>query len=401
MGGKRVTTESYLQDVRIIHAGKEYEYKEEWEYTGSRCPIEIRCPKHGWWNTKAYSHRNMESGCPKCAQEYKDKLAGASKRERLAREYNKASQRQRERDDYYSIKVAKLYGDSVTIISECLPEKCYLLLRCREHGHNYYRDPARLRARGCVYCIEEVVNENAQTFRNNLEDVISKFVEIHGDQYDYSEVDYCNTNTKVKVICKEHGPFWISPANHINSQSGCYKCGLIKQSEKTSRPKEDWISLFKDYHGDLYDYSNVDCVRSTQKIPVICREHGVFQILPARHYRGWGCPICVPQCSGFRVEMPAKVYYLRITCPTSGKIYYKIGVTNKGKVENRFPKSNIPYYTVLVVWSYSEGYTAIDRESLILRKYKDYVTRDDLPFWKGRGHSEIFDKDVLSYDKLL
>ncbi len=50
---------------------------------------------------------------------------------------------------------------------------------------------------------------------------------IHGDLYDYSKVDYSNARTCVIVICKLHGEFLSHPDRHINSGSGCHKCGEI------------------------------------------------------------------------------------------------------------------------------------------------------------------------------
>lgn len=39
------------------------------------------------------------------------------------------------------------------------------------------------------------------------EEFISRANEIHNNQYDYSKVDYINTNTKVCIICSKHGEF--------------------------------------------------------------------------------------------------------------------------------------------------------------------------------------------------
>lgn len=54
-------------------------------------------------------------------------------------------------------------------------------------------------------------------------EVIKQFKETHKDKYDYSLVEYVNTNTKVKIICKEHGIFEQTPNNHKNKH-GCPKC---------------------------------------------------------------------------------------------------------------------------------------------------------------------------------
>jgi hypothetical protein len=43
---------------------------------------------------------------------------------------------------------------------------------------------------------------------------ISKAIKIHGDRYDYSNVNYINAKTKINIICKIHGEFEQTPSNH-------------------------------------------------------------------------------------------------------------------------------------------------------------------------------------------
>ena len=50
---------------------------------------------------------------------------------------------------------------------------------------------------------------------------------IHGDRYDYSMVEYVNIYTKVKIICSEHGEFKQLPNNHLSGK-GCPSCGEQK-----------------------------------------------------------------------------------------------------------------------------------------------------------------------------
>ena len=47
------------------------------------------------------------------------------------------------------------------------------------------------------------------------EEFIKRAREVHGDKYDYSKVEYINANSKVCIICPEHGEFWQKPANHL------------------------------------------------------------------------------------------------------------------------------------------------------------------------------------------
>lgn len=53
-------------------------------------------------------------------------------------------------------------------------------------------------------------------------------------KYDYSLVDYVDSNTKVKVICPEHGEFEVWPSKHMKGENRCpleSKRGLSKYSD--------------------------------------------------------------------------------------------------------------------------------------------------------------------------
>lgn len=75
----------------------------------------------------------------------------------------------------------------------------------------------------------------------NTEDFIEKAKQINGDKYDYSKVEYKNTNTKVCIICPEHGEFQQTPKQHLTGQ-GCPFCGRIKaaKTRKHYVPERKW-----------------------------------------------------------------------------------------------------------------------------------------------------------------
>ncbi len=56
--------------------------------------------------------------------------------------------------------------------------------------------------------------------KKTREQFIKEAQKIHGDKYDYSKVEYINTDIKVIIICKEHGDFEQIPKIHITG-SGC------------------------------------------------------------------------------------------------------------------------------------------------------------------------------------
>ena len=114
---------------------------------------------------------------------------------------------------------------------------------------------------------------------------------VHGDKYDYSNVEYKDSQTKVCIICPKHGEFWQRPYDHLNGR-GCIECGREKSAIKQSLTKDNFIEKAKKIHGDKYDYSKVKYVKAKSKVCIICPIHGEFWQTPANHLQGQGCPRC-------------------------------------------------------------------------------------------------------------
>jgi len=60
---------------------------------------------------------------------------------------------------------------------------------------------------------------------------------------------------------------------------------------KTLKTK-DLIPLFKQTHGNKYDYSLTEYKKWNIKIKIICTEHGIFEQLAYQHKKGQGCKKC-------------------------------------------------------------------------------------------------------------
>ena len=126
----------------------------------------------------------------------------------------------------------------------------------------------------------------------NTKEFVERAKEIHGDKYDYSKVEYINSQTKVCIICPEHGEFWQIPANHLQGDN-CPKCSSIEVHNKQRFNTEEFITRAREIHGDKYDYSKVEYINNKTKICIICPEHGEFWQRPYKHlYCGRGCPRC-------------------------------------------------------------------------------------------------------------
>lgn len=52
--------------------------------------------------------------------------------------------------------------------------------------------------------------------RLTTEEFIRRALEVHGDKYDYSLVEYKDSKSKIKVICHKHG-VWESTPNRLLS----------------------------------------------------------------------------------------------------------------------------------------------------------------------------------------
>ena len=117
-----------------------------------------------------------------------------------------------DRYDYSKVK----YVDSKTKVT----------IICREHGEFYPTPNGHQRGTGCPKCS---LLEQADRQRKTLEEFIEDSRGIHGDLYDYSLVEYINTETNVSIRCKKHDElFYPTPNNHISKESGCPICHYSK-----------------------------------------------------------------------------------------------------------------------------------------------------------------------------
>ena len=121
--------------------------------------------------------------------------------------------------------------------------------------------------------------------------IIQRFIEKHGNKYDYSKVEYINAITKVIIICPEHGEFLQTPHAHLKGQ-GCPQCAKISRIKQKTSNTNNFIEKAKKIHGDKYDYSKVKYKLQNEKVTIICPEHGEFLQTPHNHLSGYGCPEC-------------------------------------------------------------------------------------------------------------
>ena len=150
---------------------------------------------------------------------------------------------------------------------------------CNKHGVFEQIPNSHLNGNGCSYC----ANNNKYSTKTFTE----KSRQVHGDKYDYSLVDYKQSHSKIKIICKEHGIFIQKPYIHLTGK-GCKKC----DNNKKSLSMNEFLLRSETIHNKKYDYSLVKYNNIYTNIDIICKKHGIFSQRPEHHMNGNGCPKC-------------------------------------------------------------------------------------------------------------
>lgn len=266
---KKESTESYINRVRAVF-GDKYDYRAI-DFVNFRTKVKVICPIHGEWTTYPDSLL-AGSGCCKCGHEKRAKQITKIDEETFIREATKVhgGRYSYEHINYKNTK------HKVTVT-------------CPVHGDFQQLGSLHLSGQGCMKC---AVEARADSLRDTTEDFIRKAKAIHGeDKYDYSRVKYVNVYTKVIIGCKLHGFFTQRAGSHLKGDN-CPECGILIFKQKMTYTNEEYITMAKKTHKDLYDYSQTKYIRMDKPVDVICRVHGLFQQKAWDHVRGCHCPKC-------------------------------------------------------------------------------------------------------------
>jgi len=134
----------------------------------------------------------------------------------------------------------------------------------------------------CLKCAN-----NNRTFTNI--DFILKANKVHLEKYDYSLVEYVNSYTKIKIICKTCNSIFLQkPCGHLLGK-GCLKCANNNKSYNNM----DFIRKAEIKHPGKYDYSLVEYIGSKTKVKIICKTcNNIFEQIAGTHLDGRGCTKC-------------------------------------------------------------------------------------------------------------
>lgn len=176
-------------------------------------------------------------------------------------------------------------------------------------------------------------------YKLTTEDFIKRAIEIHGDKYDYSQVNFINSNTKVSIICKIHGEFLQKASSHINQKAGCPKCG-----NNLKKTLVEFIEEANKIHNNRYDYSLVNYINKKTNIKIICKIHGVFLQTPGSHIaQKSNCPKCNFEITRIRLTKTNEQFIKEAIKIHGNKYDYKYVqyVNGYKKVKIKCPKHNI------------------------------------------------------------
>jgi hypothetical protein len=249
---------TFIERSKLIH-GNKYDYSLV-EYVNNQTKIKIICPEHGEFLKTPVKHINSKQGCPNCST-------------------IKSNEIQKKGVKKFIQESKLIHGDKYNYsLVEYINNRVPVKIICPKHGIFEQTPSNNLRGKGCIYC--------GGTAKLDTNLFIYKAKLIHGDKYDYSLVNYINSQTKIKIICPEHGEFEQLPNNHLSKEQGCYKClGNIFDTDS-------FIKISSKIHNNKYDYSLVNYININSNVNIICPEHGLFSQRCDSHRHGSGCPKC-------------------------------------------------------------------------------------------------------------
>lgn len=274
---------NFVEKARKIH-GDKYDYSKS-EYVKNSVKIKILCPEHGEF-IKIPSEHLIGSGCPQCLKNKPHKLTYTTEK-------------------YVSL-AKKKYGDKYDYSkTNYKTSRDDITITCPNHGDFQKNAQHHLSGGGCPQCNGFKSSEKRDRY-DGVHEFLIRSKDIHNNLYDYSEVNYVNSFTKIDIICPVHGKFEQVPYDHVRG-AGCKTCAIDALKLINSYTHEQFIEKSNEIHNNLYDYSKTKYTKARNNVIIICKKHGEFSQKAGSHmYYGHGCPKC--SMFGSKQEEEVKEY---------------------------------------------------------------------------------------------
>lgn len=214
---KKRTTEEFIALSKKIYGENKYDYSKV-DYINKDIKVCIICNncKQMFWQIPNH-HLQGHEGCKKCISQKR-----------------KHSQRKTQEEFLEKAKIVhgnKYDYSKVVYINSHTPIKIF----CNECKTWFYQLPQHhLQGSGCQRC-------NINRKRKSQEEFIKEAISIHGNKYDYSNINYTNNRNKLQIFCNKCKKyFWQIPFQHTNNKQGCPYCTRIKSKGEEYIAK--WLS---------------------------------------------------------------------------------------------------------------------------------------------------------------
>lgn len=356
--------EFYLEKAKAKF-GDKFDYSKVGIVTKSSDEIVVTCPNHGDIKTSFSVHLGSATGCFSCGRESSQKSRRFSHKEFLN-------------------KVEDIYG-----------EVDWVLLNKYTHNsdHMYLQDKYgmhKMRAKsmflGNTLTIRSAIDKTEYT--------INRFIEKHGNRYDYSSFEYKTAKSDSTIICKKHGGFRRSANDHLNG-CGCPKCKGEEFRERIMSNTEDFINKAKPVHNGFFSYDKVDYKSAIEKVTITCPLHGDFEQTPNSHLHGYGCYDC--SRLGFKRDeldidkaKKIKCYLYLIKLSNKDETFYKVGISRRPK-KRFYDLKRHGFNLEKVQMVFGNLLDSVTIESKVLREFKCFKY---MPVTEMHGYTECFTKDL-------
>lgn len=191
--GVKLSTNTFIEKANKVHNNL-YDYSLV-DYFHSKTRVKIICPEHGIFEQLPAKHL-MGQGCPKCTHNSKKNF------------------------NQYIVEFNRIHSNKYQYTSTSFENAhSKIEIICPIHGPFFQTINSHKNGNGCLKCYNHS--------KKSTEEFIFNARKVHGDKYDYSNVEYTRNNTKIKITCPVHGEFYQSPRVHL-SGCGCPTCNQSK-----------------------------------------------------------------------------------------------------------------------------------------------------------------------------
>ena len=250
---------------------------DEINYTGYNDKFELTCPIHGKFTTTMHMLMRLKGlGCPQCNLEERNNSQKLGKNTFIKKS-----------NDIFN---SKYIYDNVNYINS----KTKVCIICPEHGEFWMTPNEHLSGKGCPICGKLSRIEKQKMTKDEF---IEKAKKMHLNEdltpkYIYDEIDFIDGKTKVKIICPEHGEFFVSPTMHLQGV-GCKECAIKKRAKLKKMTYEKFLKKFKEIYKDNYEIISVGENILKDEIIIKCKKHGLITTnYSSLIYNRCGCIKC-------------------------------------------------------------------------------------------------------------